>query len=245
MVKKSRIKKTGLSRMLIYMLGHCPYEYGLVPDSQGFITFKELLWALQEEHGWSYVNQGAINELLMSDERHHFEANEKSIRAVSRHWELNLYLPADHVPSLLYTPIRRKAHFTIIEKGLASSDNKPFVLTADKIMAERIGKRKDQKPVIVEVMARRAKVEGVNFFQFGDLFLAREILPRYIAGPPVPKDIVKQRESKAEKKKDSAAEFSAGTFTLDVSRDPDISRRKKGQKKKGWKEELRGKRRKG
>ena len=225
MVKKSRIKKTGLSRMLIYMLGHCPYEYGLVPDSQGFITFKELLWALQEEHGWSYVNQGAINELLMSDERHHFEANEKSIRAVSRHWELNLYLPADHVPSLLYTPIRRKAHFTIIEKGLASSDNKPFVLTADKIMAERIGKRKDQKPVIVEVMARRAKVEGVNFFQFGDL--------------------VKQRESKAEKKKDSAAEFSAGTFTLDVSRDPDISRRKKGQKKKGWKEELRGKRRKG
>ena len=245
MVKKSRIKITGLSRMIIYMLGHSPYEYGLVPDSQGFITFKELLWALQEEHGWSYVNQGTINELLMSDERHHFEANEKSIRAVSRYWELNLHLPTDHVPSLLYTPIRRKAHFTVTEKGLVSSDNKPFVLTANKTMAERIGKRKDQKSVIIEIMAGRAKNEGAKFYPFGDLFLAREILPQYIAGPPVPKDIVKQRESRTEKKKDAVTEFGAGTFTLDVSRDPDISRRKKGHKKKGWKEELRGKRRKG
>ncbi|MBN2419059.1 MAG: RNA 2'-phosphotransferase, partial [Deltaproteobacteria bacterium] len=155
MVKKSRIKIHDLGRMMTYILGHSPHEYGLVPDNQGFVSFKELLWALHEEPGWSHISQGSINELLMSDERHHFEANEKGIRAVSRRWELNLCLPADHVPSLLYTPIRRKAHLSVIEKGLMSSDNKPLVLSVNRDMAERIGKRKDQAPVIIEVMAER------------------------------------------------------------------------------------------
>ncbi len=232
---------------MIYILGHKPYEYGLVPDSQGYITFKELLWALHEEPGWSHVNQGAVNELLMSDERSNFEASENSIRAVSKHWELNLYLPADHVPSLLYTAIRRKAHYTVMDKGLMSRDERLYVLTADKAMAERIGKRKDQKPVIIEVMAGRASDEGVLFYPFGDLFLTHDILPRYIAGPPVPKDVIKQRETKPVKKKEPEAVpgFSAGTFTLDINRDPDVARRTKGKKKKGWREELRGKRRKG
>jgi putative RNA 2'-phosphotransferase len=149
------------------------------------------------------------------------------------------------VPSLLYIPVRRKAHYTVMDKGLRCGDDKLCVLTADKAMAERIGKRKDQKPVILEVTAARAKDEGVNFFAFGDLFLTEEIIPRYIAGPPVPKDVVKQREAKPEKKKESASDFSPGTFTLDITRDPDNARRKKGQKKKSWREELRGKRRKG
>ena len=232
---------------MIYILGHKPYEYGLVPDSQGYITFKELLWALHEEPGWSHVNHGAVNELLMSDERENFETGENSIRAVSKHWELNLYLPADHVPSLLYTAIRRKAHYTVMDKGLMSRDERLYVLTADKAMAERIGKRKDQKPVIIEVMAGRASDEGVLFYPFGDLFLTHDILPRYIAGPPVPKDVIKLREAKPLKKKEveSTPDFTAGTFTLDINRDPDVARRKKGKKKKGWREELKGKRRKG
>jgi putative RNA 2'-phosphotransferase len=230
---------------MVYILGHSPHEYGLVPDDQGFVTFKELLWALHEEQGWSHVNLGSINELLMSDKRHLFETNENSIRAVTRHWEHNLNLPADNVPSLLYLPVRRKAHYTVIDKGFVRRDNKLFVLTASREMAERIGKRKDQKTVIMEVMAGKASDEGVNFYLFGDLFLAEEILPRYIAGPPVPKDLLKLREARPAKKRDAAPDFNAGTFILDASRDPDISRRKKGQKKKSWREELRGKRRKG
>jgi len=230
---------------MIYILGHRPYEYGLVPDSRGFIAIKELLWALHEEQGWSHVSQGTINELLMSDERSNFETSEKSIRAVARQWELNLYLSAEHLPSLLYVPVRRKDHYSIMDRGLTGIDDKLHVLTPDKSMAERIGKRKDQKPVIIEVMAGRASGEGISFYPFGDLFLTQEILPRYIAGPPVPKDVIRQREAKPVKKKDAAPDFTAGTFTMDIARDPDISRRKKGQKKKGWREELRGKRRKG
>lgn len=248
-MKKNSIKVRDLSRFLIYILGHNPHEFGLVPDSQGFFSFKELLQAMHEDSAWSYVRQSNINEVLVSDARHLFETSDNSIRTLSRNWELDLDTPADIVPALLYIPIRRKAHCHIIEKGLLNRDNKFYVLTPDKSMAERIGRRKDQKPVLIEVMAARAKDEGKLFFSFGGLFLSMELSPRYIAGPLVPKSIIKAKESKPVKKKDPVADFSAGTFTLDSSRDPDAyrnkSRLKKGKKKKGWKEEIRGMRRRG
>ncbi len=245
MARKNRIKVQDLTRFMIYILGHSPYEFGLVPDIHGFVKIKDLLPAIHEEPGWSHISQGSINEVLMSDDRYLFETDANRIRAVSRHWELNTDLPSDHVPSLLYIPIRRKAHSTVMDNGLIKRDNTPCVLAADRSMAERIGKRKDPKPVLLEIMAERARDEGVLFYSFGDLFLTPEIPPRYIAGPPLPKDILKMRETKPAKKKETARDFNAGTFTLDITKDPDPARRKKGQKKKGWKEELRGKRRKG
>ena len=63
---------------MTYILGHNPDEFGLVPDREGFITFKELLWAFHEEPGWSYVRQSSINEVLLSEDRTSFEVKGKS-----------------------------------------------------------------------------------------------------------------------------------------------------------------------
>jgi hypothetical protein len=115
-------------------------------------------------------------------------------------------------------------------------------------MAERIGKRKDQKPVIIEVMASRAVHDGVHFSAFGGLYLAPEIPAEYIAGPPVPRYVLQEREGSPPVKKEvkkAVPDFSPGSFFLDLRNDPDRSRRIKGRKKRGWKEEVRGMRRKG
>jgi hypothetical protein len=37
----------------------------LVPDTEGFIGYKELLQAIHEEPGWGYVKLGDIREVLM------------------------------------------------------------------------------------------------------------------------------------------------------------------------------------
>ena len=245
MVKKSKIKVHELCRFMIYVLGHNPGEFGLVPDKNGFVILKELVQVMHEEEGWHNINQGRINEVMMSDERHYFEADENRIRAVERNWELNLDVPADHTPPILYTPIRRKAHYTVIERGLGQRENNYYVLSADKSMAERIGKRKDQKPVLLEIMAGKARDEGLLVFSFSDLFLTNEIPPRYIVGPPVPKDVIRKREEKPVNKKEKTPDLNTGAFFLDADRDPDTARRKKGKKKKSWKDEVRGKRRKG
>ena len=130
----------------------------------------------------------------------------------------------------------------VMEKGLKSHEGGFLVLTPDKNMALRIGKRRDQKPVLLEVMAGTAEKQNILFYAFGDLFISPQIPARFIAGPPVAKEEL-ERPRDAEERKEKATpkqtDFAPGTFSLDISRDPDLQRRAKGKKRKGWKEDAR------
>lgn len=239
MPKKNRIRTDSLCRLMVYILGHRPDEFGLVPDKEGFITFKELLWAIHEEQGWGYVRQVHINEVLMGKERDLFQPEDKRIRALDRQWHLDLDNPILSSPKILFTPIRRKAHPFAMEKGLKSTEDRYLILTSDRDMAKRIGHRRDQNPVLLEIMAASAQEEGIFFYPFGHLFLTTDIPARFISGPPVSKEAVSTRWVTETKKDDFVPrpiDFSPGTFTLDMNKDPDPYRRAKGKKSRGWKE---------
>jgi putative RNA 2'-phosphotransferase len=240
--RNHQFKVENLSRFLVYMLGHRPDEFGLVPDSDGFVTYKALLQAIHEEPDWHYVRQSHINEVLLGKDRHLFQPSDNRIRTAERRWQFDIEKPSQPLPKLLFTPVRRKAHPAVMEKGLKSGQGKYLVLSPDQEMVGRIGKRRDQKPVLLEVMADAAQNEGVLFYPFGNLFLSPEIPARFIAGPPVPKEILdkgKDVETRKEKTIPRQAVLTPGTFPLDSSRDPDPYRQAKGKKRKSWKEEAR------
>ena len=69
-----------LARILLYILGRRPDEFGIVPDRRGFVGLKELLQAFHEEEGWSYVRQSHINEVLLGKDRGLFELEGKMER---------------------------------------------------------------------------------------------------------------------------------------------------------------------
>jgi len=225
-----------------YILSRRPDEFGLVPDTNGYIKYKELLQAFHEEQEWHFVRQSHINEVLLGKDRSLFDAEESQIRALEKKWHLDLDSPVKSLPPLLYIAVRRKAHPVVMEKGLKSTTPGYLVLSPHKDMALRIGRRRDQKPVILEVMAYTAEQIGTLFYRFGDLFLCLDIPARFISGPPVPKE-EQERRREAETQKQTSlskqAAFSPGTFPLDISRDPDLQRRAKGKKRKGWKEDAR------
>ena len=230
---------------MVYVLGHKPHEFGLVPEHAGFVTYKELLWAIHEEPGWGYVKQGHINEVLLGKDRALFHSEESRIRALDRRWHLNLENPSQSLAKILFTPVRRKAHPHVMEKGLSSNHGKYIVLSPDRDMANRIGRRRDQVPVLLEIMASAAQKEGIMFYSFGDLFLTFQIPAKYIVGPPVAKEDVKTAVEKPVKRQKAQPAFEPGTFVLDVNRDPDPHRRAKAKKQRGWKEEARKMRRRG
>ena len=224
------------------MLGHRPDEFGIVPDSNGFVTFKELIQAIHEEPNWHYVRRSHINEVLLGKDRHLFQLGDNTIRTAERRWRFDIEKTDQTLSKLLFTPVRRKAHPVVMEKGLRSGQGKYLVLSPDQEMAERIGKRRDQKPVLIEIMASSAQSKGVFFYAFGKLFLSREIPAKFITGPPVPKEILDSRrelEAIKEKTMSRQAGLTYGTFPLDPSRDPDPYRKAKGKKRKGWKEDAR------
>jgi len=225
------------------MLGHRPYEFGLVPDMDGFVSYRELLQAIHEEQGWHYVRQSHINEVLLGRDRPLFQAEEKRIRLLDRQWQIDLDHATDVLPKLLFTPIRRKAHPVVMEKGLKPAEGKHLILAPDQEIILRIGKRRDQKPVLLEIPTSSAQSKGILFYAFGDLFLCPGIPAEYIAGPQVSKEVLESLKAVAEAKKEAAkpkpTDFTPGTFALDPSKDPDLRRRAKGKKRKGWKEEAR------
>jgi len=239
-----------LARFLLYVLGRKPYEFGLVPDPTGFVTYRELLQALHEEPGWRYVRQSHINEVLLGKSRHLFQPEEKGIRATETHWDMDLENPSTLVPVILYTAVRRKAHPVVMEKGLKSPQGRFLTLSPERDMALRIGKRRDREPVVLEVLTIDAGRKGVRFFTFGDLFLSSEVPSKFISGPPVSREVPEHRRAEAAREERSSRKRTSetpGTFVLDPGRDPDPYRRAKGRKRKGWKEEAkkirRGKRR--
>ena len=239
MHKRSRIKIEDLGRFLVYVLGHKPYDFGLVPDSDGFVPLKELLRAIHEEPAWRYVRQGHIDEVFVGKDRPLFQIEERKIRTCDRRWNLDLDRPVSSIPKRIFHGIRRKTHPTALEKGLRAMEGKYHVLSPDRTMAERLGKRRDPRPVILEIAAETAQREGVPFYAFGDLFLSPEIPVKYVAGPPIPKSILKKKEKIPKEKQQPEPGFQAGTFPLKLDGDMGRSRWAKGKKKKGWKEEWR------
>jgi len=231
--------------MLTYILAYRPDEFGLIPDEEGFVRYKDLFKALHEENGWRHVRRSHINEMLMGGDRALFEAEDDRIRSQERHWILNTDndLP---LPGLLYTPVRRRAHPVAMERGLKAERNSYLALSPDREMALRMGHRRDQHPVLLEIPAAAAGKKGVQIFPFGDLFLAPEIPAHCISGPLPSKDLVEKEEKKADKKQKPHAGLQSatpGSFILDPQRDPDPSRKSRGKKRKGWKEEARKMRR--
>lgn len=222
------------------MLGHRPDEFGLVPDKEGFIPYKELFQAIHEESGWGYVRQSHLNEVLIGENRHLFEAEGNRIRVLERRWKLDLETTSSDLPKLLYTAVRTRAHPVVMEKGLKPAGGRYVVLSSDQDMAQRIGRRRDQAPVLLKVMPVAAQQEGVLLYPFGSLFLSPYIPPRFIAGPPIAKDLLAGRKPDTDAQKEQVGprpvDFTPGSFTLDISRDPDLYRRAKGKKHKGWKE---------
>ena len=228
-----------LIRLMFYALAHRPDEFGLAPDAQGFVSTKELLQAFHEEPEWKFVRESHLTEALIHDHKGLFQREDNRIRATEIHWEHDLARSTAPASKILFSPIRRRAHQHVFEKGLRAPEGRWIILCIDRQMATRIGKRRDPSPVILEIRALDAHRDGVALFRLGSLFLAKEISPKYIGGPLPPKEEPKRISQSPGERTKALVDLAPGTFVLDITRDPDPQRRVKGRKPKGWKEQAR------
>lgn len=176
-----------LSRFLSYVLGRRPDEFGLVPDSEGFVKLKEFFKAIHEEEGWKYVRKAHIDEILISLPNSPVEIRGDFIRAVSRE-NLSEHIPTRVLPKNLFTCVRRKAYPIVLERGLSPGAYPHVVLSQNPDMAQRIGKRIDPEPIVLTVHTRKALDENVVFYQVGDQVYRAEFIPAgCFTGPFLPK----------------------------------------------------------
>ena len=213
MVQQRSVKQ--LSKFISYVLGRKPYEFGLVPENDGFVKIKELIKAFCEEDGLKYVRRSHINEILMTLPDPPIEIKDNLIRAKNRDNLPKLTL-AQNLPKLLYTCVRRKAYPFVMEKGIFPMGFSHVILSSDRNMAERIGKRIDPMPIVLTVQARKSLDKGIVFYHAGDtLFLAESILPDCFAGPPLSRQ--KPEYIKKETPEEHTLQKSPGSYLLEIN----------------------------
>ncbi|MFC1817128.1 RNA 2'-phosphotransferase [Thermodesulfobacteriota bacterium] len=176
-----------LSKLITYVLGRQPDEFGLIPGRDGFVKVKELLKAINEENGWKYVRRQHLDEILFTIPDPPIEIRGDIIRAKNRD-RLPLQTLPQNLPKLLFTCVRQKAHPVILDKGIFPMGRSQVILSSSRDMAERMGKRIDQRPVLLTVHVHKSLAQGILFYQVGQTIYLTEAIPvNCFSGPPLPK----------------------------------------------------------
>ncbi len=185
-----------LAKFLEYVLGRRPDEFGLIPDSQGYVKIKTLLQALHEDPEWRHVRQGQLNTLLLLERPAPIEIDGAMIRARLRD-KLPALITPKQWPKLLYTCVRRRAYPIVLEKGLQSGGWPAILLSAEVTMAQRLGHRMDNDPVLLTVQVSQAQGAGIQFQQYGEHLFITDFIPvGNFSGPPLPKEKIGAADSK-------------------------------------------------
>jgi len=230
-----------LNKLLAYILQHCPDEFGLVLDEEGFVSLKELQQAIAEEEGWSYVRRSHIMEAVYAGDRERFEVKDDD-RIRHALIQRMHYEPASP-PKILYHGARRRAYPHIVQKGLDPTGHTYIPLATSPELARRIGRRRDPDPIVVEIQAQRAAENGIIFYQANPLiYLADHIPPSYITGPPISKVLPEKKPSAKkppERKTPEHERELPGSVLLNLRMEP-LYKEAKG---KSWKDNSRRNRR--
>lgn len=230
-----------LSKFIVYVLGRRPDEFGLIPDELGFVKIKDLLKALHEEPGWSYVRPDHLNELQFSAATNVVEIEKEKVRARERA-NLPQTRTPDKLPGLLYTAVRRRAYSVVHDQGLRAPFPPGIVLSSHNEMAARLGKRIDGHPVLLTIQVPAAKSAGAQFRQYGEaLFIADFIPAGAMQGPALPKTPPKPKSApETERAKTPGSYFPHASVIEEPGVTTGSSARRK---KKEWKQDRRAARR--
>lgn len=216
------LKKTEvLAKFLSYVLGRRPDEFGLVPDSQGYVKIKELLKVLSEEPGWKHVRRAGLKEIRISLPQPpiEFDDAETRIRATDRSHLPSREAPAE-MPKLLYTCVRQKAHPVVVEKGISPMGREHVILSDDPNMAKRLGRRIDPDPLLLIVNVQQAVAQGVLWMRSGEtLYLSRFIPPDCFTAPPLPEK-PEPKPKKKEPAEQKPRDQYPGSFFPDFAESP-------------------------
>ena len=231
-----------LAKLLTYVLGRQPDEFGLVADADGYVRIKTLLQALSEEEGLGHLRRADLNELVLSAPEAGIEMDEERIRAADRS-RLPRPAPCNDWPGQLYACIRRRAHGRVLAHGIEEASPPGVVMSADREMALRIGRRRDPEPVLLTVQPQALIQAGATVERYGaHLFISGALPPGTFTAPPLPKDKPRATRSAPPPVK---TEPHRGSFYLKLDPDPAKPRRphrgkhedpewKRGRREKRW-----------
>ncbi len=186
--------------MLFYVLARRPDEFGLILDTSGFVSLKDLHRALLEVDGFKGLRFKKLYDffLIFKPERFEFREEETLVRVRPEEMDPRILKRevAENPPRVLFTPVRPRAWIRVSGEGLAAEN---IVLTPDENLAERLAKRRGA--LVIRVDSHRAMEQGAIFERYLEkIYLSSWIPSSALSGPRVDEEFRARYERKAREK---------------------------------------------
>src|SRR5438309_952117 len=167
-----------LGRTMAGVLRHFPERYGLEMDAHGWVDLRDFLTAVQiRNRRFRFLRQHHVVGLIETDPKGRYQFDDGKIRATYGHSkDLDLDLPTDGIPDVLFYPTTEEESHLLMEAGLRPSDRKMVHLSATFEAALEAGRVRIAQPLILEIDAKTARESGVVIHRAGKtVYTSKEI----------------------------------------------------------------------
>lgn len=180
MIKINYIK---LSKEVSYALRHAPWEYELELDQDGWVSIEQLLTALRENRNFENVIIEDLEHIVKNSDKKRHEIADGKIRALYGHSvPMKIIKESQEPPEILFHGTARRFIDSIKKSGLQPKGRQYVHLSMDTETALLVGRRHDNKPVLLKVDAKKAWGDGIRFYLGNDkVWLADNIPSKYLS----------------------------------------------------------------
>ena len=152
-------------------------------DINGWVNARELSDAIGDQRRHYHWLRGWHFEAIAdADEKGRYQVENGMIRATYGHSiELDLDLPTDEIPEVLYYPCEPTEVETLLEFGITAGDRKNVHLSRTISNAMEAGHVRIDRPAILEIDTVRADADGIVIYRAGTtVFLTDEVPGDYL-----------------------------------------------------------------
>lgn len=163
---------------MAYLLRHNPS--GMQISNEGFVDFEQLIKRLQDR--WPNLSKQDVRKIVERDPKGRYEIKENKIRARYGHSiNVNPTLTQARADTL-YHGTTPKAAERILKEGLKTKGRQKVHLSSTIDEAIKVGKRRTNNPVILEVNIEEARENGISIERASDkVYVADEIPSKFIS----------------------------------------------------------------
>jgi len=168
-----------LGRTMAGVLRHGRFE--LEMDEQGFVDLRDMISAIQGSNKkMHWLRPHHVIALIETDPKGRYQTSGDMIRATYGHTiPLDLNLPTDDVPLVLFYPTTREEVDIILETGLMPTDRTMVHLSLTYDDAYSAGSVRVDDPVILAVDTILCSDEGYEIGRAGKtVFLCKQVPPQ-------------------------------------------------------------------
>lgn len=174
-----------LSRVMSHALRHEPWVYELEIDEEGWVSLEAVLASLRRlGPEWAALARGDVELMIERSGKRRHELAGEWIRALYGHSVPGrLVKTLGEPPAELFHGTTASAWAAIEVDGLRPMSRQYVHLSIDVETAERVGRRKSRRPVILAVAALDAYQAGARFLIGNEAVWLAEAIPAEFIAP--------------------------------------------------------------